>query len=705
MRDPYSAAAQGLETGFGLGLKADELAENRRRTAFQEGRQTLADQRADEDLKLRQKRESAAEDRNARLDALKGLGLVGQRLGQRRTELATAAGASLAAGGEVPQGIADEYSDVSGQAAQIDQQMRNIVSRLKSGDIGLEDIPPADRHQMILSTTGFAPEEAPRVIRAIDDFNAGMSDQNWGLVTQSMNTLLRPKLQRSWGAPSAHGGNIDHTEVIGLDPAPNNPNMVIPRLRVYTTLTDENGQNLYYDAPMTKNGTADPNDQVQAIDVQHGMDWLGNLGITMQAVQNPQVAGLFAEGAGANKDRSDRYRAELNGLALKYQPNLGVDQAWISTVRRYATENKISYKEAAQFLRENGSPRNQGVGAATIRERERIIDEDPTLTDAQRAEEKRKIALGVKPQTPEQTALTEERTRTEKARQAHLLATRLPLGTGKGTASAATAGGYITPENADLRGEDLLATLRPDVAAKVKGIASGSVDPKSFSARNNERGALETLAQMYSEGYTSKTYPTAAATEKAFATGVEGRKVRSFNVAIDHMDTLRDLAMALNNGDVRLVNELGNKIAAETGRPAPTNFAAARDLVADEIVAGVVPGIGSMQDREKAAQTIRDSQSPQQFAGVLDTYQKLLGGQLGGLKQQYRAGGGVKEFDSTFLSPRSRQVISSTGGEAASQAGGRPAAGGSKYREGQTATNPQTGQRLVFKGGQWQPVQ
>jgi hypothetical protein len=199
--------------------------------------------------------------------------------------------------------------------------------------------------------------------------------------------------------------------------------------------------------------------------------------------------------------------------------------------------------------------------------------------------------------------------------------------------------------------------LDPATAASVRGIASGEIDPKGFSSRSNRRGELEALARLYAEGYSSKTYPTAAAAEKAFATGVEGRKVRSFNVAIDHMETLRKLADALNNGDIQRVNAIANLISKETGRAPVTNFEAARDLVADEIVAGVVPGMGALADRKAAADKIRDVKSPAQFAGVLLTYQKLLGGQLQGLEQQYVSGGGAKDFRQSFLLPRSREVV------------------------------------------------
>lgn len=691
MRDPYSAAAQGLETGFGLGLKADELAESRRRNAFQEGRQTLADQRADEDLKLRQKRESATEERNARLDALKGLGLVGQRLGQRRTELATAAGASLAAGGEVPQGIADEYSDVSGQAAQIDQQMRNLASKLAAGQINLEDIPAPDRHQMILSTTGFAPEEAPRVIRAIDDFNAGMSDQNWGLVTQSMNTLLRPKLMRSWGAPSAHGGNIDHTEVIGLDPAPNNPNMVIPRLRVYTTLTDENGQNLYYDAPMTKNGTADPNDQVQAIDVKHGMDWLGNLGITMQAVQNPQVAGLFTEGAGTNKDRADRYRAELNALALKYQPKVGATQERVNAVKKYMRDTGItSVQEATAEMHRLGLFGNTGVAAATLEAKLAEVDNqiaNGDLSADEGAALKRQIVSGQRPVSE----LDRARTDTERARQG-LLSARMASILAGGTGRAGGAKGAAMPE--PTLNDDSLRFMAEQYLAGDKSVFTNLGRGAQGSA--NVTALRKVITTVASEKGVSPR-DTALAVQEFMGLGAAqralGTRAASFGMAKAEADEMADLVTQSSEAYGRTqfmpVNKALNAFETNTGDTKVREFGAAINSFINAYARAISPtGTVTVNDKEHAREMLSTADSHQQVVAIIGQLKKEMaaaGKAPGAVKEQLRSG---------FREPPA-------GGAPAPA----PATGGSRYREGQTATNPQTGQRLVFKGGQWQPVQ
>ena len=105
-----------------------------------------------------------------------------------------------------------------------------------------------------------------------------------------------------------------------------------------------------------------------------------------------------------------------------------------------------------------------------------------------------------------------------------------------------------------------------------------------------------------------------------------------------------------------MFNKLGNAYAQQTGNPIPTSFNAAKKIVADEIVKGIVGSGGGVSDREEAANTINAANSPAQLKGVIDTYKQLLGGQLSGLKQQYETTTGKKDFNK-FISPNTQKNI------------------------------------------------
>ena len=142
---------------------------------------------------------------------------------------------------------------------------------------------------------------------------------------------------------------------------------------------------------------------------------------------------------------------------------------------------------------------------------------------------------------------------------------------------------------------------------------------------------------------------------KAFTSGKLGSSVRSFNVSLSHLDTLGQLADAMGNNDTTKINQVSNFFAKQTGQAAPTNFEAAKHIVADEVVKAIVGSGGALADREAAAKTIQAANSPAQLKGVIGTYKELMRGQLDGLQQQYEGSTGRKDFD-RFLSGTAKET-------------------------------------------------
>jgi hypothetical protein len=120
-------------------------------------------------------------------------------------------------------------------------------------------------------------------------------------------------------------------------------------------------------------------------------------------------------------------------------------------------------------------------------------------------------------------------------------------------------------------------------------------------------------------------------------------------VVNDHLATLGQLSDALQNNDTQLINRFGNFVAAQTGGTAPTNFDAAKRIVADEVTKAVLGSGGALGDRKAVDDAISNAKSPQQLKEVIQTYQKLIDGQLNGFRQQYKSGGGSKNFDVDIL--------------------------------------------------------
>jgi hypothetical protein len=143
---------------------------------------------------------------------------------------------------------------------------------------------------------------------------------------------------------------------------------------------------------------------------------------------------------------------------------------------------------------------------------------------------------------------------------------------------------------------------------------------------------------------------------KDFTSGKSAVAVRSFNTAIDHLETMDKLAIALQNNDTRGFNSVGNFFSKQFGAPAVTNFEGAKAIVGGEVAKALTGANMALKDREEIRDAIIASSSPEQLRGVLKTFRQLLGGQLNSLNIQYQTSTGRDDFRSK-LSPASRREL------------------------------------------------
>jgi hypothetical protein len=145
---------------------------------------------------------------------------------------------------------------------------------------------------------------------------------------------------------------------------------------------------------------------------------------------------------------------------------------------------------------------------------------------------------------------------------------------------------------------------------------------------------------------------------KRFSGGAEGTAVRAMNTATDHLFTLEEAGMALKNGNVRLFNDIANKIKKEIGVAAPVSFDGVKKIVAGEIVKATTGSAGALGDREKVEQSILSSNSPEQLLEQIEYYKKLMTGQLQSLELQFITG--TNRSSNEFrqrLSPRTKKIL------------------------------------------------
>lgn len=192
--------------------------------------------------------------------------------------------------------------------------------------------------------------------------------------------------------------------------------------------------------------------------------------------------------------------------------------------------------------------------------------------------------------------------------------------------------------NKGLTGPELLSVMPKNLAGQVNAILEHRAAPPSGNTARASQ--LMQIVQAADPTYDAQQYKTKQGIEIAFTQGLPSRTLKSINVANDHLKVLNSTIDALNNGDVKLFNQFGNAVATQIGVPAPTDFNAVKQIVADELVKAVVGGTGALGDRKTIAETINAANSPAALRSVINRYQQLMEGQRNGLADQYKSGGG-----------------------------------------------------------------
>lgn len=206
--------------------------------------------------------------------------------------------------------------------------------------------------------------------------------------------------------------------------------------------------------------------------------------------------------------------------------------------------------------------------------------------------------------------------------------------------------------------------LGPDyIDNQAKAIATYRAQPQQSSRNPAVTAAIMGRVYEMNPGYDAKQYQAANRAVTAFDTGKQGDQVRSFNTSIAHLNTLQQLAGALGNGDIKAVNSISNTFKDQFGKPAPTNFDAAKNIVGDEIIKAIIGGGGALADRENAQNQVSRANSPAQLAGVIQTYKNLMAGQLVSLKKQYEGSSHLNDFNDKLL-PETQKELGNIGAAA-----------------------------------------
>lgn len=183
-------------------------------------------------------------------------------------------------------------------------------------------------------------------------------------------------------------------------------------------------------------------------------------------------------------------------------------------------------------------------------------------------------------------------------------------------------------------------SVTPNIESEAQMIAAGKMPPPSgMAATRPAAAALMARVSQINPTYDATTYGAKAAAAKGFTSGQQGNALRSISTANEHLSQLDALGDALNNGNVPIINSIGNAYGVQTGAAPAQVFNAVKNVVAQEVVKAIVAGGGSAGERDEAAHAFSSSSSPAQLKQTIAAYRTVMGAQQANLIEQRRAAG------------------------------------------------------------------
>lgn len=178
-----------------------------------------------------------------------------------------------------------------------------------------------------------------------------------------------------------------------------------------------------------------------------------------------------------------------------------------------------------------------------------------------------------------------------------------------------------------------------------KAIANGQMKwSEAVSPRTPVSVKADLLKQVTSinPNFKSYDYDIEKKVGEQFTSGTYSQQLNAINTAREHMKTFAQMADALNNTDVQIVNKAKQAWQTEFGSEAPTNFLIAKDAFSGEVGKALAGANVTQGDRNKVEEAINRAESPAQLKGAAQTADALLEGKQKALKQTYEQGAKAK---------------------------------------------------------------
>lgn len=362
--------ARSLSTGYGMARDAYQDEQLQKQRAVDDVYKARADERADQAAKRENERlelmRSTEQRQQQRLDeserrqrATEAIGALEKSIG----DIETTAKARQLQNMPVDPEDAKRYGELQAQLRAARQESINFLTRVQAGRQSLDDATPKDLLLHLVRATGMTPQDLAQMPQHVSDITDGLKYGNVDMQIKGVNGLLGPTyLKRGIGEPSPYGGTITKKEVVKIVPARDangvdHPDKVYPILRVYTDIIGPDGQPLYYDAAMTRNGTTDEKDQIVPIDLKRGFDYMGNVGTLAEALRNPAIAKRLAEGEKEAGPEARKYLDDLTARSRPTKKNTTVDKVDLGDRQLLITRDETGKEVSREEIKKGAAPR------------------------------------------------------------------------------------------------------------------------------------------------------------------------------------------------------------------------------------------------------------------------------------------------------------------------------------------------------------
>jgi hypothetical protein len=144
------------------------------------------------------------------------------------------------------------------------------------------------------------------------------------------------------------------------------------------------------------------------------------------------------------------------------------------------------------------------------------------------------------------------------------------------------------------------------------------------------------------------------------AGGPLGNQTRSINNVVGHLQLMENLFTGLQNGDVQIVNKLGNQWNKAFGSPIPTNIQTASSFIGPELtkILSANNSTGTAPERQEFSNTAANlANAPEQTGGAISTLKNMLGRQMTDMAIQYHGATGRSDFARRYVAPDVAQYL------------------------------------------------